>query len=227
LLADVVVPVAAQLSDGFDRRFANATLIYAEAHAMNALLTNAVKVTVRRPRPYTRSSNPLAEEFVREQRSDAYMSFFSGHASTTHTAAMSGSILYAMRTTDAYARHVMFGFEFLLAGLTSQLRVRAGRHYRSDVWTGTLVGMGIGLGVPALHGLPLSRIRATEWATGVGSTLLSIALTEAVDLSAVFDWLAPDKPTPLEPVDPEHTQATSFWLMPQAWPAGALIGGEF
>ena len=74
----------------------------------------------------------------------------------------------------------------MLAGFTSQLRVRAGRHYRTDVWV------------------------------------------ETVDLRAAFDWLEPDKPSPTEPVAPESgARAARWFLVPQVWPAGAVVSGEF
>lgn len=186
LLTTVVLPAALQMSEGFDTSMANATLIYAEAHSLNIFLTTTTKLIARRPRPYTRSEVRRIVEFKESQGSDAYASFFSGHSSASFTAATAGSILYAMRTDDLWARHTVWGVEFLLAGMTAQLRVRAGRHYRSDIWTGTLVGAGIGVLVPALHGLQLSRVRGSEVAVAGATTVVTMGLSEVVDFCGVL-----------------------------------------
>jgi membrane-associated phospholipid phosphatase len=182
LVLSVTLPVAIQMSDGFDTAFGNAALIYGEAQAANILLNSVVKLAFGRPRPYTHSDSAKVQEFVKAEGPDAYASFYSGHSSLSHTAAMTGSILYAMRTDELVARHVVWGLEFALAGITAQLRVRAGRHYPTDIWTGALVGAGLGFAVPVLHGVELERIEATEWlvagsaftATMIGGELLAL-----------------------------------------------------
>ncbi len=186
LLTTVLLPVATQMSVGFDTSMGNATLVYAEAHSLNLALTVATKLIARRPRPYTRSESPRIVEFKAGQGSDAYVSFFSGHASASFTAASAGSVLYSMRTDDLWARHTVWTVEFLLAGMTAQLRVRAGRHYRSDIWVGSLVGAGIGVLVPALHELPLSRIRGTEVAAAGAATVVTMGLSELVDFCGIL-----------------------------------------
>jgi membrane-associated phospholipid phosphatase len=177
-----VMPVVAQLSDGASTSLANAGLIYAEAHAVKFLLSSATKFGVRRPRPYTHSRDPRAQDYALAAGNEAHLSFFSQHASTAFTSAMAGSVLFAARSDDLLSRHVLFGFEFALAGVTAQLRVRAGRHYRRDVWVGTLVGLSLGFGLPALHGVAIERVRATEWATAGGALAVSFAAAELVDL---------------------------------------------
>lgn len=189
LLMTVVLPLAMQMSEGFDTSMGNATLVYAEAHALNLAVTTATKLAVRRPRPYTRSESPRIVEFKAHEGSDAYVSFFSGHSSAAFTAATAGSLLYSMRTDDLWARHSVWGIEFLLAGMTAQLRVRAGRHYRSDIWTGSLVGVGIGVLLPALHELPLSRVRGTELATAGAAGVVTMALSEVVDFCGLLGAL--------------------------------------
>lgn len=183
----VTLPLAIQMSDGFDTAFGNAALIYGETQAVSILLNSAAKLAFGRPRPYTHSDDPRIREFAEEQGPDAYASFYSGHASLTHTAAMAGSILYAMRTDELVARHVVWGLEFGLAGLTAQLRVRAGRHYPSDIWTGALVGAGIGFAVPVLHGVELERVRATEWAVAGGAFALTMVGGEILALAQSSD----------------------------------------
>lgn len=182
LMLSVTLPLAYQMSDGFDTALGNAALIYGETQAASILLNAAVKLAFGRPRPYTHSHDPGVQEFAKKEGPDAYASFYSGHSSLSHTAAMSGSILYAMRTDDLVARHVVWGFEFALAGVTAQLRVRAGRHYPTDIWTGALVGAGLGLAVPAAHGVELERIEPSEWIVAGGAFTLTMLGGELLSL---------------------------------------------
>jgi len=169
-------PLFAQASDGFTVEFGNASLVYGEAMAINLFVTNLTKHLVRRPRPYTHSTDPRVREFAKHQASDAHASFFSGHASISATAATAGSVLYALRTEDRVARHVMWGTEMALAGFTAGLRPRAGRHYPTDVLVGTAVGVTLGFVVPAAHRLELARLEPTELATGAGGLVAAYAL---------------------------------------------------
>lgn len=189
LAVALTAPLFLQMSQGFDTSMGNASLIYAEAHAFDLLLANTAKIIVRRPRPYTHSQDPHVREFAARQGADAYASFYSAHASTAFTSAMAGSLLYAARTDDLVARHAVWGFEFLMAGMTAQLRVRAGRHYRTDIWVGTLAGLTTGLLVPAAHGVELQRVRGTELATAGGAFAVSMLLSEVVDFCSALDTL--------------------------------------
>jgi membrane-associated phospholipid phosphatase len=189
----LLLPVAAQVSGGFDRAFGNAALTYLEAHAANLLLTNVTKEIVRRPRPYTHNESPEVQRFAEAQGSEAYVSFFSGHASAAYTAAVAGSLLYSARTREPWSRHALWGAEMLLAGTTAQLRVRTGRHYRTDVWAGSLVGSALGVAVPALHGVQ-PHPRASELGVAGGALLLTLLGGELVDPCRLLGCAAREEP---------------------------------
>jgi membrane-associated phospholipid phosphatase len=231
LLASAGLPVLLQMSEGFDTGMANASLIYAHAHALNLFVTASTKLIVRRPRPYTRFKHPRIDEFTATQGSDAYVSFFSGHSSASFTGATAGSILYAARTDVLWARHAVWGLEFLLAGTTAQLRVRAGRHYRSDIWTGALVGVGVGLLVPALHRVELSRVRPSEIATAGGATVLTMVLSEVVDFCGLLGKAGLCHLPRDVPVEPEKDElpAASYLVLPAVFEGGGgvALSGEF
>jgi membrane-associated phospholipid phosphatase len=194
----ILVPLAGQFAAGFGPGLGNGTILYAEAHALNLLLVTATKEIVRRPRPYTHSDDPAVQRFAREQGSEAYLSFYSGHASTTFTAAVAGSLLYAGRTRDPWSRHLMWGTEMLLAGTTAQLRVRAGRHYRTDIWVGGALGAAIGVAVPALHGA-IPRLSASELGVAGGALLLGLVGGELVDPCRLLGCVAPEAAAPERP----------------------------
>jgi len=52
---------------------------------------------------------------------------------------------------DALGRGLVLGLSLAAASATGYLRVRAGKHYWSDVVVGALVGGAVGLLVPLLH----------------------------------------------------------------------------
>jgi membrane-associated phospholipid phosphatase len=231
LLTAVSLPPLLQMSAGLDTGMANATLIYAQAHALNLFVTASTKLIVRRPRPYTRFKHPRIDDFTATQGSDAYVSFFSGHSSASFTAATAGSILYSARTDVVWSRHAVWGLEFLLAGATAQLRVRAGRHYRSDIWMGSLVGVGIGLLVPALHEVELSRVRPSEIATAAGVSVLTMVASEVIDFCGLLGRAGLcDLPRDV-PVPPKKDElpAVSYFVMPTVLDGGGglAILGEF
>ena len=186
LFANLTLPLAFQMSHGLDVTAANASLIYAQAQSLNSLLAMTAKLSARRPRPYTHSRDPRVQQFARDVGPDASMSFFSGHSSASFTSATSGSILFAARSDVAWARYTHFGLGYTLAGVTAQLRVCAGRHYRSDIWTGMLVGVGVGVLVPWLHDVDLARVRKSELAVAASATVVTMGLTETFDFCGLM-----------------------------------------
>jgi membrane-associated phospholipid phosphatase len=189
LAINLTMPLFLQMSQGFGISMGNATLIYTEAQTLNLLAANTAKIIVRRPRPYTHSKDPRVRAFMDRQGADAYSSFYSAHASTAFTSAMAGSLLYSARTDELAARHTVWGLSFLLAGMTAQLRVRSGRHYRTDIWVGALSGMGVGLLVPALHKVQVNRVHASELLTAGGAFAVSMMLSEVIDFCSVLNVL--------------------------------------
>jgi membrane-associated phospholipid phosphatase len=64
----------------------------------------------------------------------------------------------------------------MLAGATSDLRVRAGKHFYSDVLAGAAIGAGVGVLVPALHlGGQARPLLPCEW-IAIGTAPLAGAL---------------------------------------------------
>ncbi len=224
LALSLTAPLLLQMSQGFDTRVGNASLIYTEAIALNVLTTSTAKIVVRRPRPYTHSKDPRILDFMDRQGADAYSSFYSGHASTAFTAATTGSVLYALQTDELVARHTVWGLSFLLAGMTAQLRTRAGRHYRTDIWVGTMAGIATGALLPALHHLDVERVRGTELLTAGGALGVTMLLSEVVDFCAALDvlnlcGLPRDVDVPLR----DASLKPSWVVLPRAYVGGAGV----
>ena len=111
-------------------------------------LTNMVKVLVHRPRPY--AYNPDVPLEVRKAR-EAYISFWSGHTATAAAMAFASAELVQHSGANSTAKTVTWTTAITLPMLIGHYRVRAGRHFRTDVIVGYLVGAGIGMAVPYIH----------------------------------------------------------------------------
>ncbi len=145
----VVTPLLLQLDKGFNEHAGRRTLLYGEALGTSLLLNSVAKYLVQRPRPYVYHDDPRVRAYAVEQGKDAHVSFYSGHASLSFSAAVAGSYLFALESDDKNTKTVVWGIEMGLASATSLLRVRAGKHFYSDILLGFLAGSAIGVLVPA------------------------------------------------------------------------------
>jgi hypothetical protein len=184
----VALPPAMELGGGLDARFVNAQVVYTQALLATNLLTAFTKMIFRRPRPFSYRKD--ADCAFQVEDADANLSFASGHASSSFAAAFAGSFLMSERA-DVETRAAIWGSELALAGATANLRARAGKHYYSDIIVGALLGAGVGLAVPALHGadeLPSGSdllAGAVGLAVGIAGSQLVALGAEAVDEGAV------------------------------------------
>jgi membrane-associated phospholipid phosphatase len=183
--AAVLMPLALQAGQGFDAATGRRALIYGETLALSLALNGATKVLVGRPRPYTYNPDPRVEAYAAAERGDARRSFYSGHASTAFAAGVSGATLFAASTDDVRARTAVWATSLLLAGATADLRVRAGKHFPSDVLVGAVVGAGVGWLVPALQGQgPMGGLTDAELVAIAVAPLAGVALGHVLPLRA-------------------------------------------
>ena len=122
--------------------------ITAETFLLTSGLTSVAKELVRRPRPYR--FNPDAPASMHHPRED-FVSFWSGH--TANTAAVAFSVAALVQRSDAspaMKSTVWAGAVAAPIGM-GYLRMRAGRHFLTDVLTGAIVGTAVGLAVPYFH----------------------------------------------------------------------------
>ena len=99
--------------------------------SLNGIITNIVKMTVKRQRP---------DSFykTREDADDSFRSFFSGHTSTTFALGTSNAILLS----EAYPekKKLIWFANLSLATATGYLRIAGDKHYLSDVFCGGIIG---------------------------------------------------------------------------------------
>ena len=111
-------------------------------------LTDLAKKGVHRARPY--AYNPTVPDALR-MSNDAYSSFWSGH--TASTAAITFATAQMVEQSDASkaTKSITWTAAATWPMLVGFYRVRAGKHFPTDVIVGYFVGAGIGLAVPYLH----------------------------------------------------------------------------
>jgi membrane-associated phospholipid phosphatase len=151
LATAIAVPLVLQVRNGFDESAGRRVLVYSETIGTSLLLNSAIKVLIPRPRPYVNNNTERARDYAAAQGDDAYRSFYSGHASTAFASAVAGSILFAQEDDRLAAKSTLWATQMGLASATTIMRVRAGKHYYSDVAMGVVVGGAMGMLVPSLH----------------------------------------------------------------------------
>ena len=145
-----VLPASLLASGRVRDNAADVGLLYLQALLLNGGLTQLVKNTARRPRPYTR--NP-GVSLAQKQVKDARRSFFSGHTSNAAVNAFLTARVYADFYPDRERRGWVWVSAAVLPAVTGATRVLSGNHYWTDVIVGYVVGAGIGVLVPQLYRL--------------------------------------------------------------------------
>ncbi len=123
-------------------------LLGLETFVVNVGITNLVKNAVHRTRPFVYNNNAPMD--IKTQQ-DARLSFFSGHTSTVSSLSFFAAQAFTDYHPHSKALPFIWGTAVALPALTGYLRVRAGKHFPTDVLTGYLIGAAIGVIVPRLH----------------------------------------------------------------------------
>jgi membrane-associated phospholipid phosphatase len=213
LAIGVCSPLVLQAGQGFGPQTGARALVYGETLALALALNGVTKRLVGRPRPYVYNHDPRVEAYAQAEAEDSRLSFYSGHAATAFAAAVSGAYLFSQSSDDTAARTVVWASGLLLAGATSNLRVRAGKHFYSDVLVGAGLGAATGLIVPLLHqrGHDRNALSGAEW----------IAIAAAPVAGAVLSQLVPLPADITERLGPTRARASSPLVAPWITAGGA------
>ncbi len=122
--------------------------ISGEVFLLNTGITYLIKTITKRKRPFLYNPNaPMSKKI----KKDALHSFFSGHTSTVSSMCFSSAVMFQqMYPTSKFTPLVWFAAS-TLPFATGILRVKAGKHFWTDVIIGYLTGAAIGSLVPLLH----------------------------------------------------------------------------
>lgn len=128
--------------------FGKIMLLYVETLSIVGGTTALTKRVAKRTRPFV--FNPEAP-FAEKISKNARRSFFSGHASVTAANSIFAAKVFSDYFPDSKWKPVVWSVAIAIPTTTSILRVKAGRHYPTDVITGSLVGGAFAFLVPHLH----------------------------------------------------------------------------
>lgn len=215
LAVAIATPVLLQLPGGWNSETGRRLLLYGEAVSANVFLNGLTKYLVQRPRPYNYHPDARVAEYAREAGKDGHLSFYSGHASTAFSAAVAGSYLFASGSADREIKAVVWLLEMTLASATTQLRVRAGKHFYSDVLVGAVVGGAVGFLVPALHAEGgLYAPSGMEWMALAGGVILGSATAQFLPLPSDIRLPLLEGPVHLVPTADAHAtgMALTGWF---------------
>jgi membrane-associated phospholipid phosphatase len=171
----IVLDPAVPLVAGEYRTFWEMSMINAEAFGITEILTRWPIKSAGRERPDALECE-TDRDYSKKCRRGPYASFPSGHTAFAFTGAAQvcahhmGLKLYGNRAADITACVAAMA----LATTTAATRTLMDRHWFSDTFVGTAIGLGAGFGVPyLLHYRPLSvktgDVRATLVPGGVGT----------------------------------------------------------
>ncbi len=125
-------------------------LITMEGALLNAGLINLTKTLARRPRPFVFNGEAPMELKLKQE---ARYSFFSGHTAVSSYFTFAGAQMYNDIYPDSRHKTTVWATAAVLPLLTGYGRMRAGKHFLSDVLVGYGVGALLGVLVPRLHRL--------------------------------------------------------------------------
>lgn len=149
-LSSIAFPFALLLDKDNRDHSGKLLLITLEGALINAGLINFSKTLVRRPRPFVYNGMaPLELKLKQEAR----YSFFSGHTAVSSYFTFAGAQMYNDIYPDSQYKSTVWATAAILPLLTGYGRMRAGKHFPSDVLVGYGVGALLGVLVPRLHRL--------------------------------------------------------------------------
>lgn len=148
LMTAIASPLLLVLDRQIRQDAPTAALLVGETLFLDFALTNLCKEIVRRPRPYNYNPEvPIPEKLKR----DARQSFFSGHTSMSAAATFSAASIWSEYHPHSAWKPVVWTAAAALPVTIGVFRVKAGKHYWSDVLTGFIVGGACGILVPHFH----------------------------------------------------------------------------
>ena len=148
LRSSVAIPFTMLLGQESRSDFGKSGVFTLQALLVNAALTDLTKVSFKRKRPF------VYNEFTdinRKLERKAKTSFYSGHTSTVASMYFLSAKLYSDYYPDSKWKPVVWSAAVLVPATTGLLRVKAGKHYFTDVLVGFVTGAAIGFLVPEIH----------------------------------------------------------------------------
>ncbi|WP_394825805.1 phosphatase PAP2 family protein [Pendulispora albinea] len=173
----ILDPIASAFREKSARTALVDGILYAETITITIGVTNLAKIAVRRPRPsaYVAAQEQKHDPTYANPDTDSSLSFFSGHSSVSAAISATATYLAFVRSPRTARPWITLIAGTALTSFVAFERVRAGKHFPTDVIAGALAGAGIGVLVPHFHRVDAASPR-TFWVGagpaehGVGGT---------------------------------------------------------
>jgi membrane-associated phospholipid phosphatase len=148
LLGSIALPAALFTQKKIRNNWQRTVGVGMQTVGLATTLTTFTKSLVKRPRPFM--YNNMAPPAYYQQK-DAQYSFFSGHTSITAVSCFMTAKMFHDFNPGSKLRPYVWGTAAVVPALAAYLRVRAGKHFPTDVIVGYIVGALVGVIVPELH----------------------------------------------------------------------------
>lgn len=119
-----------------------------EALSITYGLRNVVKGVFPKNRPFVYNDEV---DLAPKLKLDARESFFSGHTAYVATACFFSASMASTYSNNNLVKALSWGSAAALPAVTGYLRMKAGKHFLTDVVTGYVVGGAVGYLIPKLH----------------------------------------------------------------------------
>lgn len=149
LNSSVFLPVFLAFDKNIRKDWKDLLVLYSEAHAINTAFYISVASTTSRARPFNYNADvPIEVKLGTETRN----SFFSGHVSSAATASFFMAKVYSdFHPELGNKKYLLMGAASIPPFLVGFYRVKALKHFPTDVITGGIVGAAAGILIPHLH----------------------------------------------------------------------------
>ncbi len=148
LLTSFASPFFLMLDKTGRDNFDDMAMVVFQGAMLNSALINLSKVVAKRARPY--NYNPDAPLDTKLKKSSRY-SFYSGHVATSAYFSFTTAQLYSDLHPNSKAKPYIWAAAALIPATVAYGRMRAGKHFFTDVLVGFIAGSAIAITVPALH----------------------------------------------------------------------------
>lgn len=149
LNASILSPALLALDKSIRKNWLDIISMYMITHAVNNTVFVATVGLVHRARPLVYNTSLPIEERTGKNRTN---SFYSGHVSNS-----AASTFFIVKVFTDYhrikgwKRIMLYGAAAVPPALVGHYRIQGGRHFRTDVITGLLIGAASGILVPEFH----------------------------------------------------------------------------
>ena len=148
LIGSFVLPSLFLLDKRPRKDIGNILLLYGETYLITSGITSTTKRIAKRTRPFVYNEIvPLSDKL----KNNARFSFFSGHSSSTAANSIFVAKVFSDYFPESKWKPLVWGTAILIPVATSHFRIKAGKHFRTDVIVGSLLGGAVGFLVPHLH----------------------------------------------------------------------------